>query len=137
MSSYEKIKQVFDQWVCIHFDTVKNIIDSYTKYLPREYGQPYSYENIPTMIVGIYCQQEGFADFIRESNLIQDQEVVDDLEAYFNNFKVNLFNEQYLEMTSLVECIELNSEDKLLEFIMIEMNAVELFVSIDQPTVLK
>jgi len=96
-----------------------------------------TYEDIKVIISGLYCHEEGFADFIRESGLLQDEEIVAKLEKYFHHFNTNAYFEQYLEDISAAEWIELSSEQKLLEFIMLEMCALEMFVSIDTPTVLK
>ena len=52
-------------------------------------------------------------------------------------FNTNKYLEEYLEDIPAAEWIELCSEQKLLEFIMLEMCALEMFESIVTPIVLK
>jgi hypothetical protein len=81
---------------------------------------------------------ERFIDFIRESNLLLDEEIMNDLEEYFQNFNTMEYLYQYLRETTVEEWMALSSEDKLLHFIMYEMDSVvEFFESIEQTTVLK
>ena len=133
-SCFHKIKVVFDQWVCIKFDVIKEMIDSYYTYMLVASA---TYEDIKVIISGLYCHEEGFADFIRESGLLQDPEIVAELEEYFHHFNTNKYLEEYLEDIPAAEWIELCSEQKLLEFIMLEMCALEMFESIVTPIVLK
>ena len=133
-SSFHKVKVVFDQWVCIKFDVIKERIDSYYRYMLVASA---TYEDIKVIISGLYCHEEGFADFIRESGLLQDPEIVAELEEYFHHFNTNKYLEEYLEDIPAAEWIELCSEQKLLEFIMLEMCALEMFESIVTPIVLK
>ena len=132
-SSFNKIKEVFDQWVCIKFDVIKEMIDSHYSYILDDFCNPMSYKDIPVIILGVYCQEEGFADFIRESVLLQDEDIIAVLEEYFHHFNTNKYLEQYLENTTLAQWIELSSEQKILEFIMLEMDALEMFESIVTP----
>ena len=135
-SCFHKIKVVFDQWVCIKFDVIKEMIDSYYTYMLGADASA-TYKDMKVIISGLYCHEEGFADFIRESGLLQDPEIVAELEEYFHHFNTNKYLEEYLEDIPAAEWIELCSEQKLLEFIMLEMCALEMFESIVTPIVLK